>query len=1079
MRRGTTLGWCVAFVVVGVATSATAKDCVVSCDGQAPDLAERFGISNAIADPTACNSGSKHCLVLNQFIDGEGVVFTCHPGSVVDVSTSGDAVAKLVMTITSGPADRLGESWTATLKYDFRGVGQAGEGSGGPKKELHAGLQPKSVTDTWRYYDLTEGTLNRVGSNDYASLTQKPANSVHPLQFGMTANGKNTGLGASQWFDFVHHSGGSSASGWGDINANASPMQICQPTTIPDGGSCDDGNACTTSCAPLGVEKRYDAKNAFGAHGIYLIEFFNKKLTKMSMQAGSTFDVFYNGDARLHGSAKVVTGDHVGQIWNVDVRWKLRGVGPAGQGSGGPKGGFPKSVTDQWTYYDMVSGQISQVGNPTHYATFKQFPLGSKWPFQLGEGAGLGKDGLGGATWMKYMRFKNGAPVSDGTGDINVNLSPALSPPCVDTCTDGVCGGAPHDSLCDDGNACTTDACDASTGCVFTPTQQCEDGNPCTANDCNEATGACVNSPKGGACDDGSACTAGDVCEAGACAPGQPITCDDGNACTDDACNAATGCTYTPNQAACNDGDQCTTGDTCAAGACVGTGAANCDDGNACTADACSKKVGCTHKPQSVGCDDGNACTTGEKCQWGKCKGGAPVTCNDGNPCTNDTCSVATGCGATPNKAACDDGNVCTTGDHCSGGVCAPGAAVSCNDGNPCTDDACNPATGCTHTNNSAGCDDGSVCTTVDTCVSGACKGGAVQACNDGNACTADSCSPDTGCAHAPKAGACSDGNVCTLGDSCQAGVCQPGAAKTCDDGNECTDDSCHPSKGCVAQPNTSGCNDGDACTTGDSCVGGACTGAKVSCDDNNACTEDGCSSGSGCTFNPAPKNGAPCADGNACTSADKCNWGVCKGGVTVICADGNVCTDDSCDPKSGCVFAPNGAGCDDGNACTPDDACSGGACQGSGAVVCNDGNPCTQDSCDPGSGCTSAPAAGPCDDGNPCTAGDSCKSGSCHGGGPTSCDDGNPCTDDSCNPAKGCVHEANSAGCDDGNACTTGDACSGGKCVGGAAVSCNDGNACTDDSCQAASGCANTANAASCDDGNACTTADSCQNGS
>ena len=60
-------------------------------------------------------------------------------------------------------------------------------------------------------------------------------------------------------------------------------------------------------------------------------------------------------------------------------------------------------------------------------------------------------------------------------------------------------------------------------------------------------------------------------------------------------------------------------------------------------------------------------------------------------------------------------------------------ADADCNDGNPCTDDTCeNPGTStasCLHTNNTAPCDDGDVCTQPDACQNGACAGTPVLDC--------------------------------------------------------------------------------------------------------------------------------------------------------------------------------------------------------------------------------------------------------------------------------------------------------------------------------------------------------------
>src|SRR5207247_2321973 len=140
---------------------------------------------------------------------------------------------------------------------------------------------------------------------------------------------------------------------------------------------------------------------------------------------------------------------------------------------------------------------------------------------------------------------------------------------------------------------------------------------------------------------------------------------------------------------------------------------------------------------------------------------GAPPNCDDGNLCTDDSCDPATGCVHTNNTRPCDDGNVCTTNDACSQGACRGGPAASCDDGNPCTDDGCEPAHGCVHRNNSAPCDDGSACTTGDACVGGVCLGGPAPACDDSNECTADRCDPARGCVHDPIDGCCTADHDC------------------------------------------------------------------------------------------------------------------------------------------------------------------------------------------------------------------------------------------------------------------------------------------------------------------------------
>ncbi len=100
---------------------------------------------------------------------------------------------------------------------------------------------------------------------------------------------------------------------------------------------------------------------------------------------------------------------------------------------------------------------------------------------------------------------------------------------------------------CSDGNPCTTDSCDAITGCKF-------------AAMADKVV-----------CGDANACTSGDACATGQCV-GLAKKCDDGNVCTDDACEPLTGGCSASNAVGvdCDDGNLCTTGEYCSAGACTG-----------------------------------------------------------------------------------------------------------------------------------------------------------------------------------------------------------------------------------------------------------------------------------------------------------------------------------------------------------------------------------------------------------------------------------------------------------------------------------------------------------------------------
>jgi hypothetical protein len=520
----------------------------------------------------------------------------------------------------------------------------------------------------------------------------------------------------------------------------------------------------------------------------------------------------------------------------------------------------------------------------------------------------------------------------------------------------------------------------------------------CLAAYCSPEEGGCSLVPDHEelACDDGNPCTLGDFCTAGVCTGAGEPNCNDGNLCTDDGCDPEQGCTHTFNQSPCNDGDVCTTADTCSDGACLGGDTLVCDDQNGCNGvESCDSEVGClAGEPlvcddldpcngteycdtvvgclagEPLDCDDGDVCNGQETCSPGfgcipgeslvcddsdPCNGmeschakagcitGKGLDCEDGDPCTLDQCLVGIGC---TNEGLsigdCDDGNACTVGDHCVAGVCSAAGLLSCNDEDVCTADTCHPEDGCLHLLNTAPCDDGDLCTTGDACALGECQGTGTLLCDDGNLCTDDGCAPQVGCTHTPNDAVCDDGNACTLGDHCGAGWCVPAAMLDCDDENSCTDDSCDPQTGCSQVALDGSCDDGNACTIGDSCVDGSCApGEAAECDDENVCTDDSCDLESGCVY---VLNSAACSDDDLCTNGDICGDGECQPGDAVLCNDEDGCTDDSCDPANGCIFTTNSATCDDGDSCTSDDVCGDGVCAGSSCA--DDGKICWGGGC-------------------------------------------------------------------------------------------------------------------------------------
>ncbi len=463
-----------------------------------------------------------------------------------------------------------------------------------------------------------------------------------------------------------------------------------------------------------------------------------------------------------------------------------------------------------------------------------------------------------------HTNLNDAAPCDDGNGCTSG-----------DVCVNSICLPGQVTTDCNDNDSCTIDTCDVSLGCEHTATGSgpCDDGNACTGNDTCGATG-CAGTTLD--CNDNSVCTI-DSCDLiKGCVHTGAIAkfCTDNNPCTDEGCDPVQGCVYPANSKLCDDGDMCTTGDHCDGGKCLVTKTI-CDDNNPCTDDSCSPGSGsCLYMANTATCTDNDVCSLGDYCQSKSCwPGVGTMACDDGNPCTIDTCDATAGCQTSAGIGKCDDGNACTVGDTCANKTCG-GLPLDCDDNDVCTIDSCDPASGCKHDNsiaanckddnictnescdpkngciypfNTVPCDDNNVCTTADTCTSGACLGTLIDP-NDNNPCTDDACVPGTGIVHVNNQLPCEDGSVCTLNDACALGGCVPGTTlKTCDDGNLCTSDTCDAVNGCQFTANTVSCDDQTVCTKDDVCGNKACAGTPIVCDDGNACTTDSCDPVAGC----------------------------------------------------------------------------------------------------------------------------------------------------------------------------------------------------------------------------------------
>ncbi len=625
---------------------------------------------------------------------------------------------------------------------------------------------------------------------------------------------------------------------------------------------------------------------------------------------------------------------------------------------------------------------------------------------------------------------------------------------------------------CERSSDCVVDRCQGEAACVSgrcvtTPAPvQCDATNDtaCLVTRCDPADGQCVQTPRrdGLPCEDGEPCTWADQCAKGVCAAGAVNVCE---------CAATADCA--------DDGDLC-------------NGVPFCDTSrfpyrcrvNPATVVACAAPTGCQQnvcasatgtcveapRPDGTPCDDGDACSANDACAKGACAAGEPVCgCKVDGDCSDP------------------DGDVCTGVPYCDtsgggGGVCKPNpaSAVACSSklDTPCRKNVCQPSTGAcalSAVDDKATCDDGDPCTTGETCAAGACTGG-TDTC---------SCTDDSDCK------AQDDGDLCNGTLFCQlsTGTCMvnPATVVSCPTAGDtaCAKNVCVPKTGtcsvlaraavkvqlcvstqsgkqCAWTPADStgagpfACEDGDACTVGDTCAGTVCQAGKQAC----ACQKD-----SDCLKED---------DGDLCNGVPYCDLsvGACKAnpGSAVFCspAKDTACLKAACNPDTGgCALQPVQASCDDGDPCTVQDVCTPkGACAGQ-ANSCDDGDPCTTDSCkggcvhvakvcDDGNACTTSAcdaSSGKCTVGTPriagtvcdadsdgCTVGDVCDgAGACVAGPQRLCPaSGKPCLPLVCQSsgahASACVAKAAADGtpCADDDPCVVGDVCAKGVCKAG-----------------------------------------------
>lgn len=189
--------------------------------------------------------------------------------------------------------------------------------------------------------------------------------------------------------------------------------------------------------------------------------------------------------------------------------------------------------------------------------------------------------------------------------------------------------------------------------------------------------------------------------------------------------------TPTPEPTKLSNGQACTSGSECTSGFCLGTqsGAAVCSAVSSCGSCQVVNTAGTSCVAASVGSDPKS-----------DCEAELATSCGNTGMCDGAGACQKYASGTMCGSAQCgNDGFVAAPA--CNGsGSCVTPAATSCDDGNACTNDSCSITSGCSH---------------------------ATVSCSDGNECTADSCNESSGCVFEPLSGV-----QCGAYGQCGDGIC-------------------------------------------------------------------------------------------------------------------------------------------------------------------------------------------------------------------------------------------------------------------------------------------------------------------
>ncbi len=356
----------------------------------------------------------------------------------------------------------------------------------------------------------------------------------------------------------------------------------------------------------------------------------------------------------------------------------------------------------------------------------------------------------------------------------------------VDSCTpgapaasDATCDGVDDDcsGAADEDYAATQTNCGVG-ACAATGTTSCAAGqvvDSCTPGvpDASDATCDGVDDDCSGAADEDYVTTP-TSCGVGACAATGTTSCAAGQVV--DSCTPGA---PAPSDATCDGVDDDCSGDAdedyaatqtnCGVGACAATGTTSCVAGH--EVDSCTPGAPAASDATCDGVDDdcsGDAdedyAATQTNCGVGACAATGTTSCVAGQ--VVDSCTPGAGSSEICNNidddcdgsvddggpALCDNSAWCDGQETCAGAAgCSPGTPPDCDDAVACTVDSCDEASdACFHSPADAACDDGQWCNGSETCdLLRGCAAGSPPNCDDGLACTVDTCAGSQ-CLHAP-----------------------------------------------------------------------------------------------------------------------------------------------------------------------------------------------------------------------------------------------------------------------------------------------------------------------------------------